>query len=193
MIILCDTSSILLLLRIAPDMFIDQKYECITIPEIFNEIFRTQKFKGKYPWRTAFKSKVKPLTYSSYKTSSYDELHKTIQRILDACVPDSSSGQQFYLSPEDHALAACAIAKDCELSSGDTKLVAFLQQQFPDMFKGNLTALEVINRWLENKVLNWDDAKHAIVGDWKQKKEASQPASAVKQFKKLTEREYPGS
>jgi hypothetical protein len=192
MIILCDTSSILLLLRIAPDMFIDQKYECITIPEIFNEIFRTQKFKGKYPWRTDFKSKVKPLTYSSYKTSSYDELHKTIQRILDACVPDSSSGQQFYLSPEDHALAACAIAKDCELSSGDTKLVAFLQQQFPDMFKGNLTALEVINRWLENKALNWDDAKHDIVGEWK-KNEAPQPKAAVKQFKKLTGRDYLGS
>ena len=192
MIILCDTSSIFLLLRIAPEMFIDPKYECITIPEVFHEIFRTQRFKGKYPWRIEYKSKVKPLPYSSYKTSSFDAVHKSIQRLLDASVADSLSGQVFNLSPEDHVLAACAIAKDCELSSGDAKLVAFLRQQFPDMFRGNLTALEVINRWLENKVLDWDNSKHAIVGEWK-KNEAPQTKSAVKQFKYLTGRDYPGS
>lgn len=43
MFILCDTSSILMLLRIAPEMFTDDRYECGTIREVHDEIIRTTK------------------------------------------------------------------------------------------------------------------------------------------------------
>ena len=55
MYILCDTCSVLMLIRIAPDMFCDDRYECVTIQEMIQEMFRTQKFKMRYPWRTKYK------------------------------------------------------------------------------------------------------------------------------------------
>jgi len=64
--ILCDTCSILMLLRIAPQMFLDDTYQCCTIAEVRNEIFQTQKFKNKYPWREKFKDKIKPFAFSAY-------------------------------------------------------------------------------------------------------------------------------
>lgn len=153
MIILCDTSSIFFLLRIVPDMFIDPKYECITLPEIYNEVFRTQKFKNKYPWRINYKSKVKPLPFSHYKTPIFIEMHRSIQLLLGTGIVDSRTGELFNLSPEDCVLATCALANNYELSSGDSGLVVFAKQEFPDFFKGNLSALEVINRWLVSEVM----------------------------------------
>ena len=38
MFILSDTSSILMLMRIAPDMFVDERFECKTIRDIHDEI-----------------------------------------------------------------------------------------------------------------------------------------------------------
>jgi hypothetical protein len=192
MIILCDTSSIFLLLRIAPDMFTDPTYDCATLPDIFNETFRTQKFKEKYPWRTNFKSKVKPLPYSRYSNQAFYETHKTIKLLLDTGVIDNETGDLFKLSPEDCAIVSCAIVHDFEISSGDRGLVAFARQEFPAMFKGNLCALEVINRWLVNNAITWDNTKHGVLADWKLKKEAPQPRPAIQQFRKLTRRDYPG-
>lgn len=48
MYILCDTCKVLMLIRIAPDMFRDDGYGCVTIQEVFQELFRTQKFKMQY-------------------------------------------------------------------------------------------------------------------------------------------------
>ena len=59
MFILCDTSSILILLQIAPDMFTDNRYECKTIRVVHDEIVRTTKFKTKYPWTREMKPKIK--------------------------------------------------------------------------------------------------------------------------------------
>jgi len=53
--ILCDTSVILMLIRVAPDMFLDSDYECCTIRRVRDELFRTQKFKTKYAWRGDYK------------------------------------------------------------------------------------------------------------------------------------------
>ncbi|NQV19357.1 MAG: hypothetical protein HQ534_12545 [Armatimonadetes bacterium] len=47
--IICDTCSILMLIRIAPDMFIDSKYGCKTINEVRKEFISTTRFKEKYP------------------------------------------------------------------------------------------------------------------------------------------------
>lgn len=49
MYVLCDTCSVLMLIRIAPDMFEDSRYGCVTTQEVIRELFRTQRFKEKYP------------------------------------------------------------------------------------------------------------------------------------------------
>ena len=56
-----------MLIRIAPDMFCDERYGCVTMQEVIKELFRTQKFKAKYPWRTRYKSKIKALGASKVK------------------------------------------------------------------------------------------------------------------------------
>ncbi len=61
MYILCDTCSVLMLIRIASDMFLDPKFECVTITDVVKEIFRAQKFKNKYPWRKRYKSSISRL------------------------------------------------------------------------------------------------------------------------------------
>jgi len=71
MYILCDTCSVLMLIRIAPDMFHDDRYGCVTIQEVFQELFRTQKFKTRYPWRTRYKSKIKALGKSKVEAGDF--------------------------------------------------------------------------------------------------------------------------
>jgi hypothetical protein len=56
MFVVCDTCSLIMLLRIAPDMFADPRYRCVTIAPVFNEYVRTQRFKHRYPWREALRS-----------------------------------------------------------------------------------------------------------------------------------------
>ncbi len=59
MFILCDTCSVLMLIRIAPKMFNEKEYECLTVKEVHQEIKRTQKFKEKYQWRIDFLPEIK--------------------------------------------------------------------------------------------------------------------------------------
>ena len=192
MIILCDTSSILLLLRIAPSMFIDPAYQCATLPEIHEEIFRTQKFKEKYPWRVGYKAQVKPLIRSAYRTEVFEKVLKNIRVLLDAGVINAD-GKLFKLSPEDCILLTCALVNEYRISTGDAGIVAFAQQEFPGMFKGNMSALGIITMWIEGGLIEWNDEKQALLAEWKKQKEASQPQSAIKKFKGLTKRAYPGS
>jgi hypothetical protein len=58
-LILYDTSAILMLLRIVPDMFIDERFECVTLRCIHDELVQTTKFRTKYPWIRDFKKSLK--------------------------------------------------------------------------------------------------------------------------------------
>jgi hypothetical protein len=193
MIILCDTSSILLLLRIAPDMFINPVYECVTIHEVIREIIATPKFKNKYPWRTEYRGKLQPLPNSKYRTTAYENAKKAIGLLLDNGVINAKTQKMIGLSEEDQAVAACAIIHGYIITTGDNNLIAFLRQEFKSNFKGNWTALEIVNFWLEKKIISWDDAKHALVGEWRQMEEVAQPQEAKKRFTLITGRSYPGS
>lgn len=123
MIILCDTSSILLLLQIAPDMLTNHLYGCATIPAIRDEVFKTQKFKEKYPWRIEYKGKLKTLTYSQYNNDEYKFYLKSIEFLLNAGVINNVTGKLINLSPEDCEIISCALANGHQLSSGDVNLV----------------------------------------------------------------------
>ena len=193
MIILCDTSSILLLLRIAPEMFIDPKFECATIHEVMKEIITTTKFKKKYPWRTEYRVKLHSLPMSQYRTKAYERITGLVSILLNNGVINGKTHKLIYLREEDQAIAACVIAHGYLMTSGDANLIAFLRQEFKPEFRGNLTALEVVNFWLEKCVLTWNDAKNAFLADWKSQGEVTQPRDAIKKFTKLTGRPYPGS
>ena len=108
--ILCDTCSVLMLLRIAPDMFLDERYECVIIQEIIQEIFRTQKFKTQYPWRTRYKSKIKALGKSALETSDFSIHMQAIQNLVTTGKINERTKRFFNLSYVDQKIAAFSIA-----------------------------------------------------------------------------------
>ena len=67
---LCDTCSILMLLRINPDMFIEEKFNCYTIPQVVQEITRTPKFKKQYAWKDTFKNRITAISSTQLQNSS---------------------------------------------------------------------------------------------------------------------------
>ncbi len=79
--ILCDTCSVLMLIRIAPDMFMLDKFNCVTVHEVRKEILQTQKFKSKYPWRTDFKDKIRSNSSISNSTDNFTLHFDTIDRL----------------------------------------------------------------------------------------------------------------
>ncbi|MBA4419143.1 MAG: hypothetical protein C0392_14735 [Syntrophus sp. (in: bacteria)] len=45
------------------DMFTDERFDCVTVQEVCEEIFRTQRFKTKYPWRSDYKGRIHPIQW----------------------------------------------------------------------------------------------------------------------------------
>jgi len=189
--ILCDTSDILLLLRICPDMFVDTRYECVTIQEVHDEIFQKQKFKDRYPWRLDFKSKIKCLKRTEVHNKEYDVLYRTIDFALNNGKVDTATSHDFNLSRVDKSIVACALAHGYKIASGDAGLCRYAVQEFGEMFKGSISALEILNGWIEKKLLQWDNEKQAFLNDWKIQNEAAQPESAIIHFEKLTGKTFP--
>jgi len=192
-IVLCDTSSILMLLRIAPQMFDDERFGCVTIKEVHKEITRTAKFKSKYPWTGALRAKIKPLPASKTNTSDIKLYHDTISTLNVDGVVDEKTERLFNLSREDMRIMACALGLGYFISSGDGGIIRFLSQQFPDDFKGNISPLGLINRWLEGKLITWDEEKQMQLAEWNENEEHAQPKDEITRFKRLTRRQYPGS
>jgi hypothetical protein len=190
--ILCDTSSILLLIRIAPEMFIDDRYECCTLHEIYDELFRSQKFKQKYPWRDKFKNKIKYLD-SQKNIPDVALYYNIIVRLNETGIKSNYSGKIFSLSRVDMKLLAYSLAHEFKLSTGDQGIKEFTWQEFSEEFKGDVSALEIINLWLRKKLVVWNDELHEYVADWNRQNEHPQPKEHKKIFEKLTGRKYPGS
>ena len=98
MFILCDTSSILLLLRIAPDMFRDERFQCKTILDVHDEIFRTSKFKTKYPWIKELRARIKPIVLNEKQKVKEKEYFDAIKTIIDMGTINSKTNHLFDLS-----------------------------------------------------------------------------------------------
>ena len=190
--ILCDTCSILMLLRIAPQMFLDDTYQCCTIAEVRNEIFQTQKFKNKYPWREKFKDKIKPFAFSADEKRRYDAFLSTIDVVLDNHIENENNGKPFDLSPVDRKVIATALACGHKISSTDNALLDFAEQQFPDDFQGYILPLGVVNLWLSKKLISWNNELEQFLSDWKAQNEPPQMREDKSMFYKLTHRKYIG-
>lgn len=182
-----------MLVRIAPDMFLDSKYRCITLNLMRNEIFGTPKFKNKYPWRNDFKAKIQCLPSSVTDNADLNRYFEAISMLIRNITINTKTGRPFDLSYADQKFLACALANGYKISTGDQNLTLFASQEFEDEFHGNISPLGIINKWMSEELIEWNDQLHSYVADWKINNEHPQPEKQMRKFRKLTGRSYPGS
>lgn len=186
MFVLCDTCVLLMLLRIAPDMLIDGRFNCVAPRHMRDEIFKTQKFKEKYPWRIRFAAKVQTLPESIFEADEYKRSQEVVR--LTASKVNEKTGKPFGLSHADKVIAACVVAFEHQLSTGDSDLRTYLDQEFG---VSNVSPLEIINDWLARELIEWNDERQAVLEDWKRCEEHAQPKKQIKSFEQITRRTYP--
>jgi hypothetical protein len=191
--ILCDTSSVMMLIRITPNMFLDSKYRCVTLNLMRHEIFRNPKFKMKYPWRINFKTKIQGLPSSATDNADVNRYFGAINLLIGNITINAKTGRPFDLSYIDQRYLACALATGYRISTGDENLTLFALQEFGDEFHGNISPLGIINGWIRERLIEWNDQVHSYVADWKINNEHPQPQTQTGKFKKFTGRSYPGS
>lgn len=182
-----------MLWRIAPDMFQDKRYDCVTINEVHDEIYQTQKFKDRYSWRIAYKSKIKTLPPSISNSPKVQEYLSAISAINEAGVIAVDSGRCLDLSRVDKKVLACSLANGYLISTTERAMILFAKQEFPTIFKKAISPLEIINDWLKKRLIRWDKEKQTILGEWRGLNERPQPEFAKKFFVKLTKNLYVGS
>ena len=190
MIFLCDTCSVLMVVRIAPNMFLDERFECRTSSLVREEIFRKQKFKEKYPWRDAFKNKIVAVSDSELKGGVFGVVEKTINVLFDAGKINEKTKRCFDLGRVDRTLAAISVSKEWGFCSHDRDLVDFLEQEFD---KPSVSPLALYNLWIERDVLKYSSEHATIMSDWKTCNERPQPTSEIRRFCMLTNQEYLGT
>jgi predicted nucleic acid-binding protein len=191
--ILCDTSSIMMLIRIAPDMFLDRRYQCVTLNLMRHEIFRNPKFKRKYPWRNDFKTKIQGLPSNFTNNADVNQYFEAINLLIRNITINAKTGRPFDLSYVDQMFLACALANGYKISTGDKSLALFALQEFRDEFHGNISPLGIINGWMREGLIKWNEELHSYVAGWKITNEHPQPPKQIREFKKLTGLSYPGS
>ncbi len=171
-------------------MFNDPKYNCFTMNEMIKEIISTQKFKDKYPWRTEFKSSLKPMARDKLESGKVVSYQKVIRALIEAPTVDTRTGKVYNLSPVDQKMLACALANDLHTCTEDGPAISFCKQEFPSVYKGNLCALEIINTWLQSGMLQWDPTKQSLLQEWRVTNEPHQPLQAIARFRSLTNQPY---
>jgi hypothetical protein len=178
-----------MLIRIAPEMFTNERYECVTVRKVYEEFTRNQKFKTKYPWRNVFRSKIKSLGATIEESESVMRNFKLISNLIDTdTVVNQSSRSFFDLSRADRYIAACAVTYHYDVSTVDGDLTDLLKQEF----KTNIIKpLGLINQWLEKGLISWNDEKQSVLEDWCVCNEAAQDRADIDKFRRLTRRKYP--
>jgi hypothetical protein len=183
----------MMLIRIAPDMFLDRRYQCVTLNLMRHEIFRNPKFKRKYPWRNDFKTKIQGLPSNFTNNADVNQYFEAINLLIRNITINAKTGRPFDLSYVDQMFLACALANGYKISTGDKSLALFALQEFRDEFHGNISPLGIINGWMREGLIKWNEELHSYVADWKITNEHPQPKKQIREFKKLTGLSYPGS
>jgi hypothetical protein len=179
-----------MLLRIAPDMFTNPQYECVTIRQVYEEIARTPKFKTKYPWIRELRGGIKFLSATEAESQKARSFYDAITALNDNATINTRTQRIFDLSREDRWIIACAAAHAYAISSGDGDLRDFAVQQFDASI---IFPLEVINSWIAKNLIAWNDEKQACLKAWADKNEHAQPFQAKKEFRELTGMKYEGN
>lgn len=170
-------------------MFIDSRFGCATIPMVHREIFKTQKFKTKYPWREDYREKIVTLGNIALRTETVDMNMSIINMMVSSGVENTKTGRLIDLSPTDKQIIACAAAHRYDITSGDGNLVNFAEKQF-DI--SNVYPLGLINNWIEEGIIGWDMHMQMVIEDWDKCKEMKQPIAEVGRYQTMTGRFYVG-
>jgi hypothetical protein len=178
-----------MLIRIAPDMFVDERFDCITVQEVCEEIFRTQKFKTKYPWRNEYKDKIRPSNLLKSSANNFELHFDVVKQLIDAGGISSKTGKAFGLSFVDKKIAVYVTSYDLEISPTDNSLIDFLEQEFD---KKNWSPLAILNGWIKKELVQWNEDIQRIIEDWDKNGEPVQPVKDKKDFLKLTGVRYAG-
>ncbi len=189
MYFLCDTCSILMLLRINPDMFIEEKFNCYTIPQVVQEIIRTPKFKKQYAWKDTFKNRISAIGSTKLQNPSLHENLNIINFLLDNTI-NKKTDRLFNLSYVDKHVAACCITFDFIAATEDKNLRTFLEQEFDAK---TVSVLQIINDWIEQGLLLWNDNLQLLMAEWVKDNESPQPKNEILRFTKLTNYKYIGT
>jgi len=189
MAILCDTCCVLLLIRIAPDMFIDERYNCFTVQEVREEIFQTQRFKSKYPWRNNFKRELTPKQFESEIVTSASLCFDVISKKIESGTLNERNNRFFDLGYKDKKIVAYALASKSTLATNDNDMRDFIEQEFDGSC---ISSLELLNQWLRYELFEWNSELHAILDNWNQNDEPVQPTEDIVEFERLTKFKYVG-
>lgn len=185
--VLCDTSSVLMLLRIAPEMFTDPRYECVMTQTVYAEFVRTKKLKHKYPWRSAYKKCLKSIGREELENGGCQLKLEVIRRLNDSAIRPAT-GRRYDLSRADMEIAAATVALGSKITTGDKNLAAFLIDQFDTEC---VSPLGLVNLWLEGGLITWNNERQAVIDDWIGQREHTQPPQEIRRFERLTGRTYP--
>jgi hypothetical protein len=185
--ILCDTCSLIMLIRIEPQMLTDSKYGCVTARQVWEEFTQVTKFENKYPWRKKYKSLIRFLGQSKIDTGDYQLVLKAV-KISAISQINERTGRSYGLSHTDLEIAAVAVAHDYNICSTDGSLVDFLEQQYET---ANATPLKIVNDWIKKGLIEWNDSRQAVIADWIKCNEKPQPTAEIKRFESLTGYKYP--
>ena len=200
MIIVADTCSLLLLLRLNPEMLTNRKFGCCTTQEVRDEIFRTARFAEKYPWRVNFRNKIQAVPQADVnRAPGYADAIWAVKVELEHIDPGEGS---YNLSREDRSVIVLAQIlpelsiftiddpDDVALSTTDRRLREFAERKFEIV---NIEPLDVLNSWLEAGIWRYDDQQHdSILQEWADH-EPEPSIAAKRRFKKLTGQAFPNS
>ncbi len=189
MYVLCDTGAVLMLLRLAPDMFADPRFGCTTLGSVWDEFTRTERFASRYPWRGQYADRIVPVDGNRLEAGGFRR-NLAIVRATAENHRNERTGLPYGLSRVDREVAAGVLSLDATISTTDTNLREFLEQQFA---VPNLPPLALLNRWLENGLLEWDGQKQAVIADWVACREPSLRGEDIRHFEHLTRFRYPSS
>jgi hypothetical protein len=131
-------------------MFIDERFKCITILEVRNEIFQTQKFKSRYPWRDTFKKEIKPKILNSETIKSENLYFDVINNKIESGTLNRRENRFFDLSYKDQKIVAAALASESILATNDRDMRDFIEQEFDGI---GMSSLGLLNQWLKKELI----------------------------------------
>lgn len=182
-----------MLIRIAPNIFLNESFGCCTISAARDEIYRTQRFKQKYPWRDQFKDKIRCLSIDLAENEKVGLYFDAIKSLIYDGTISKKSGRDFDLSYRDMKFLSCAFGNGYRITTGDHDLRIFAIQEFKKEFKGWISPLAMLNSWIRKGLVEWNEKVYNYLIDWKSNNEDPQPKIQRIKFKKLTGQHYPGS
>ena len=187
MVVVCDTCALIMLLRIAPEMFEDVRYGCITIHNVWEEFTRNARIGREYPWRSEMKSHVRSIPQGDLETETFRRLLQAVQG-LERNSRNQRTGELFNLSPTDKRLAATCLDRELDLCTAEYNLDDFMRQEFD---RENVPPLQLVNAWIGRDLITWNDERQSVIEDWITQHERPQPQAEIRRFEKLTGGKYP--